>query len=263
MPFLRRVGSKVFALGHPRSSPAVDLALRRNLSWTCHLLQRPRDLAASVRPHPKVRTGPWLLPWGFVPLQRLPGSRQRHVGQGYQAQTACAFRFSQPLGAFIRPEPASLVSCWSRSWGSPSRAFLLSRSRSLSPGPLPLLPLEDAHRHSTVVHADRRGYLGTCASSMRDRNRRPTRNPSTSGCCSARESATQASGLSWQERVALLGLSPFQGLPTLRDVRQAGLPSCSWPRREQVPKRPQLQGINLAEPDPPEGRPTLLGFPTS
>jgi len=34
--------------------------------------------------------------------------------------TACAFRYSQPPGAFIRPEPAGLVSCRIRSWGHPS-----------------------------------------------------------------------------------------------------------------------------------------------
>jgi len=33
--------------------------------------------------------------------------------------TACAFRFSQPLGAFIRLEPAGLVPCRIRSWGHP------------------------------------------------------------------------------------------------------------------------------------------------
>jgi hypothetical protein len=33
--------------------------------------------------------------------------------------TACAFRFSQPPGTFIRSEPAGLVSCRIRSWGHP------------------------------------------------------------------------------------------------------------------------------------------------
>jgi len=41
--------------------------------------------------------------------------------------TACAFRFSQPPGAFIRPEPAGLISCRIRSWGHPPE---LSSSRA-------------------------------------------------------------------------------------------------------------------------------------
>jgi hypothetical protein len=38
---------------------------------------------------------------------------------GLHFPTACAFRFSQPPGAFIRPEPAGLVPCRIRSWGHP------------------------------------------------------------------------------------------------------------------------------------------------
>jgi len=48
-------------------------------------------------------------------------SEQRHEMIGLALPTACASRFSQPHGAFIRPEPAGLVSCRIRSWGvSPS-----------------------------------------------------------------------------------------------------------------------------------------------
>lgn len=38
----------------------------------------------------------------------------------YLAGSACAFRFSQPLGAFFRFEPAGHISCRIRSWGFPS-----------------------------------------------------------------------------------------------------------------------------------------------
>jgi len=51
--------------------------------------------------------------------------------------TACAFRFSQPPGALIRPELTGLVSCRIRSWGQPFKAFFLSRSRTLFPAPFP------------------------------------------------------------------------------------------------------------------------------
>jgi hypothetical protein len=36
---------------------------------------------------------------------------------GLPRPTACALRFSQPLGAFIRPVPVGLVSCRIRPWG--------------------------------------------------------------------------------------------------------------------------------------------------
>jgi len=66
-------------------------------------------------------------PLRFRPLQRLPSLGQRHDLAGPAFPTACAFRFSQPLGAFIRPEPAGLVSCRIRSWGHPPE---LSSSRA-------------------------------------------------------------------------------------------------------------------------------------
>jgi hypothetical protein len=65
-------------------------------------------------------------PLRFRPLQRFPSLGQRHELAGTTIPTACAFRFSQPPGAFIRPEPAGLVSCRIRSWGHPPE---LSSSR--------------------------------------------------------------------------------------------------------------------------------------
>jgi len=46
---------------------------------------------------------------------------------GLHDPTACASRFSQPPGAFIRPEPPGLVSCRIRSWDHPPE---LSSSRA-------------------------------------------------------------------------------------------------------------------------------------
>jgi hypothetical protein len=62
-------------------------------------------------------------PLRFRPLQRFPSAGQRHELAGNACPTACAFRFSQPLGAFIRPEPAGLVPCRIRSWGHPPELF--------------------------------------------------------------------------------------------------------------------------------------------
>jgi len=81
---------------------------------------------------------------------------------GLPSLTAGASRFSQPHGAFIRPEPAGLVSCQIRSWGSPSRALLLSHSRSPSPAPLPSWRWwrssnrPDSHRFRRNAEAPRR-----------------------------------------------------------------------------------------------------------
>jgi len=67
----------------------------------------------------------------------FPCSGQRHKSVGIALPTACAFRFSQPLGAFIRPEPTRPCSMPDPLLGSPSRAFLLPRSRTLFPAPFP------------------------------------------------------------------------------------------------------------------------------
>lgn len=55
----------------------------------------------------------------------------------YRVPPPCAFRFSQPPDALVRPEPAGLVSCRLRSWGSPFRALFLPCRRIPSPDPLP------------------------------------------------------------------------------------------------------------------------------
>jgi hypothetical protein len=73
----------------------------------------------------------------FLPLQRFPTQGSGMNWSSLQNPTACTFRFSQPRGAFIRPEPAGLISCRIRSWGLPSRAFFLPRSRTLFPAPFP------------------------------------------------------------------------------------------------------------------------------
>jgi hypothetical protein len=127
--------------------------------------------APSRRPEPLVSQKPDILilqskcqlaapPLRFRPLQRFPSSRQRHELVGHAIPTACAFRFSQPHGAFIRPEPAGLIPCRIRSWGHPPE---LSSSRV----------------------------------AVRCFQRRSPRGVSTpSGFCSTRESATRSSCLS-------------------------------------------------------------------
>jgi len=95
-------------------------------------------------------------PLRFLPLQRFPRPEQRHEWPGLPRPTACAFRFSQPLGAFIRPEPAGLVSCRIRSWGHPpepcSSHAAARRSQRRSPHGVPTafrVFLRARVRHST------------------------------------------------------------------------------------------------------------------
>jgi hypothetical protein len=99
-----------------------------------------RVLPSFEQPRPCTRLlGPTALapPLRFDPLQRFLAWDSGLKWPGLPRPTACAFRFSQPLGAFIRPIPPGLVSCQIRSWGLPSKAFLLPRSRAPSPMPLP------------------------------------------------------------------------------------------------------------------------------
>jgi hypothetical protein len=64
-----------------------------------------------------------LLPWGLVPFSVSPLAAAAYNDWASHGPIACAFRFSRPLGAFIRPEPAGLVSCRIRSWGFALQSF--------------------------------------------------------------------------------------------------------------------------------------------
>jgi len=76
-------------------------------------------------------------PLRFRPLQRFPAQGSGMKWLDLPRPTASAFRFSQPPGAFIRPEPAGLVPCRIRSWGHPpelsSSHAAVRRSRRHSP----------------------------------------------------------------------------------------------------------------------------------
>ena len=144
-----------------------------------------------------------------------PRSEQRHQWPSLPHPTACASRFSQPPGALIRSEPAGLVSCRIRSWGSPSRAFLPSCSRTSSPTPLPswrwVNPRKPHDRNQVKSQIPR-----ICASTWHRLIVWSDEHPPSSGCSTARESATRTDGLDQSGHVALLGLSPLQGTPPRR-----------------------------------------------
>jgi hypothetical protein len=85
------------------------------LSWACALLQSaPKCRAAAVR---------WMNQHGAAPRVRFsaptafPRTGQRLRCSGLPRLSACASRFSQPPGAFVRPAPADRLSGQIRSWG--------------------------------------------------------------------------------------------------------------------------------------------------
>jgi hypothetical protein len=90
------------------------------LSPSYRVLQAPSGLPD---PNPsaegRTRKAP---PVRSLPLQRLP-AQGSGVTTGLPQPATCAFRFSQPLDAFVRPEPGSLVSCRIRSWGCTLQSF--------------------------------------------------------------------------------------------------------------------------------------------
>jgi hypothetical protein len=97
--------------------------------------ERGRSRAGAWSPgKPDAKSGTSL---EVLPPTAYPRTGQRPSWPGLPHPTACAFRFSQPPDALFRPEPAGLVSCQIRSWGSPFRAFLLPRSRMPFPAPMP------------------------------------------------------------------------------------------------------------------------------
>jgi len=124
--------------------------------------------------------------------------------------TACAFRFSQPLGALFRPSLTGLISCQIRSWGSPFKALLLSCSRIPSPIPLPSCRLVCLGFLSALTPPE------NCP--VRKRSNFPTGSfkarvhTPPSGFSSTQKSATRLGGLDQIEHIALLSLLPLQGI---------------------------------------------------
>jgi hypothetical protein len=87
----------------------------------------------------------------FIPLQRFPTWSSGMIGWLFPDPAACAFGFSQPLGAFIRPTLTGPISFRIRSWGLPYKAFLLSRSLHAVPGARALMPFEHAPEPSRAI----------------------------------------------------------------------------------------------------------------
>jgi len=79
-----------------------------------------------------------LPPMRFLPLQRFPAKGQRHIVAGIASPDRLApSGFLNLLTPSSALKPASLISCWIRSWGFPFRALLYPRSRTASQRSIP------------------------------------------------------------------------------------------------------------------------------
>lgn len=165
----------------------------------------------------------------FRPLQRIPARGSGFDWPSLPHPTACVSRFSQPPDASIRPEPADLVSCQIRSWGSPSRAFLLPRSRTPFPAPTPLMALGSPHephdRSSAKSHVPRK-----CANTSQRCIVWPAKQPPPTGSFSTRESATERRWFRPPMARSSPGPFPLQGVLPRWNERgvQPHLPSCGY-----------------------------------
>jgi hypothetical protein len=136
LPGLSRRASSSLPVQPKASASAIDPRTERFVARPprSSTIDRGRTLPLATEPNTTENGSSHEVPspTAFSPLEAAA-----FRGPGFPRPAACAFRFSQPLDASIRPEPAGLVSCQIRSWGSPFRALLLPCSRSPSPASLP------------------------------------------------------------------------------------------------------------------------------
>jgi hypothetical protein len=162
------------------------------------------------------------------PYSVFPTRSSGFVGQVCLTRTACAFRFSQPPDALLHSEPTGLVSCRIRSWGSPFRALFLI-----------VQPYADFRRRSPHVvgqpahFADCRNLSPTeMGTKHRKHGAKLAMRPSTSGCCSTRESTTVDGRFRPDAACSPLGTFPLQG--SLRHWDEHSL-RCASPHAVAVP----------------------------
>jgi hypothetical protein len=193
-----------------------------------------------------------------------PRTEQRRmwIARACLTRAPCAFRFSQPPGALHRPVPAGPVSCQIRSWGSPFRALLLSRSRTPSPGRCPLDVGRQPGKRHRPDHERTEPKLNT---SRNDQSVTLPEATSPSRLCSTRESATEADGLGRVSARSSPGFLPLQGVhPRWTEAAFTTSPLMRLPSQAQAQEK-TLSRVSI--PDEigwsPKRLPTLLGFATS
>jgi hypothetical protein len=151
-----------------------------------------------------------LLPWSSIPYNVSPRGAAASMDRVCLTRTACAFRFSQPLDAFIRPTLAGLVSCRIRSWGSPFRAFLLLCSLGTVSGARALLPFNTPpNLPESQPRRERRGAAPQPSLILE----RPWNAPRLQGFAPHKSPPRQTGCLDRHARVALLGFLPFRAFP--------------------------------------------------
>jgi hypothetical protein len=194
-------------------------------------------------------------PLRFWPLQRFPAQGSGSVERACLSRSPCAFRFSQPLDALIRPEPANHISGWIRSWG-----FCPSEPSSSCAA------VRRFQRRSPLDVRQQRAALGRSANA--EAAYRPTSEfdldaPHLQGFAPHRNPPLAARGLDRQQRVALLGFPPPG---SSADGTELLWHSPYPPEVDARGLRPTLlfrvlipSGIGPS----PQRRPTLLGFSAS
>jgi hypothetical protein len=188
-----------------------------------------------------------------------PRTGQRHEWPGLPRPTACASRFSQPPGAFIRPEPAGPISYRIRSWGFALQSFVpLVQPYAVSDAPTLLTLLEGLME--SLQPARPNPKIRTKPTTEKPR---PTTSPT--GSCSARESATYQRWFRPKAARGSPGLSPSRVFPLTGMARLSPrLPSWAWLDRSHATGRAALQGLASSEIGSSLSRPpTLLGFTAS
>jgi hypothetical protein len=138
----------------------------------------------------------------------------------------------------------------------PSRAFLLSCSRTPSPAPLP------SWRWSKVIEESRPPNRANPKKHSRSTSGKPCPTTSPSGFCSTRESATYPRLFRPSAARSSPGLSPSRVFTLTGMARLSPrLPSWAWLNRSHATGRAALQGLASSEIGSSLSRPpTLLGF---
>jgi hypothetical protein len=180
------------------------LSLRSPSEFTAHLAAvfvPPDRSRSSLTRHPLMR---------FPPLQRFPAQGSGAQWLNFPGPTGLRLQvFSTSWRFCVRPEPASLISCWIRSWGSPFRALLLSCSRTPFPTPFP------SCRSKPDPTAFTKSLPCALAETETPEQQLPSNGlqqaPSPSGLCSTRESATSLRLFRPPGARSSPGIHPLQG----------------------------------------------------
>jgi hypothetical protein len=219
-------------------------------------LERPRAPYAPERAW--TRLAP---PMRFFAPSASPRSEQRHRWPGLPRPTACTFRFSQPPGASIRPEPAGLVSCRIRSWGCALQSFAPPAQPYAVSGAATLLSFGRPRRPPRPP-----GSAGPEGPPNPDGlMERPRERPRLQGFAPHGSPPLTAGGLGRSRARGSPGLPPSRVFSLAGTARPSPrLPSWTWlDGRERPPSLSFRVSVPARSARLSRDRLTLLGFPAS